>query len=418
METIDKQWLRQLQSFLVALLQPVLGTSPQFMQYFTAPKMVVWAQAFTHETVSSSYNYENQEYTGDAILKAVFPKYLRNRFPKFNKNDYTELNNVYMSKMKQAELARKMGLERFIRVTGMDRAILNLETDVFESFFGALDEVSNSITEGLGFVNCYNMIVHLFKDVEIDESRARGSSKTQVIQMFVRFDLPKPIESVEGERSNEITVFVAPGARATANRVLVENAILGRNRDQKYDKAQTEAYREAIDQLREYGIIDVTEEQFQAQGRRDIKFTVSLDQSNMEFLRSYRVQLPSTVIGVATGGTKKEAEVEAYNQALATLAKYGITTEWAEKTKQQRDLEEPMLQPYLPAARARLAQEGFVSMRFFIPRKTTTPKGAIVQLVGLRNNGQEQLLSYTYAANTDKAYLMAKTAVVRQYARL
>jgi dsRNA-specific ribonuclease len=415
METIDKQWLRQLQSFLVALLQPVLGTSPQFMQYFTAPKMVIWAQAFTHETVSSSYNYENQEYTGDAILKAVFPKYLRNRFPKFDKNEYTELNNVYMSKMKQAELARNMGLSNFIRVTGMDRAILNLETDVFESFFGALDEVSNTIADGLGFINCYNMIVHLFRDVEIDENRARGSSKTQVIQIFVRFDLPKPIESVEGERSNEITVIVSPNVDKLIHNI-IPNDILGRNRDQKYDKAQAEAYREAIDQLHDQGIIEIVEEQFQAQGRRDIQFTVSLNQAHLDFLRNYRIQLPSAVIGVATGSTKKEAEVEAYNQALATLARYGVTTDWAEKTKQQRDLEEPALRPYLPAARARLAKEGFASMRFFIPRKTTTPKGAIVQLVGLRNNGREELLAYTYAANTDKAYLIAKTTVIKQYA--
>lgn len=434
METIDKQWLRQLQSFLVALLKPILGKSPLFMQYFTISAMIIWAQAFTHETVSPSFNYEDPEYSGDAILKAIFPKYLRRRYPKMHKNDYTELNNVYMSKMKQAELSRKMGLDRYIRVTGMDRASLNLETDVFESFFGALEEVSDNIvvptttmvsgvpvvtnttTDGLGYLNCFNMIVHLFKDIVIDESRAQGSSKTQVIQIFVRFDLPRPIESVEGERSTQITVTVAPGARSKIG-ALVDNTILGRNRDQKYDKALTEAYREAIDQLYDLGIIDVKEESIQAQNRRDVQFTVALDQSHLAFLRDYQVQLPKAIIGVATGHTKKEAEVEAYNRALQTLASYGITTDWAEKAKIDRDFAEPTLQPYLPAARARLAQEGFVSMYFFIPRKTVTPKGAIVQLVGERANGRDEVLSHTYASPTDKAYLQAKTLVVRQYAR-
>src|SRR3972149_7252420 len=193
----EMQWLQELQSFLNVLLQPILPDQGDRYKYLDVNAMKIWALAFTHETVSPSENYEVLEYLGDAKLKSVFPQYLVNRHPGLHIGEYTELNVAYMSKIKQAELARQMGLSRYIRVTGMDKAILNLETDVFESFFGALNEIANMLVYGLGEAVCMKMVVHLFKDIKLDLSKGRGSAKTQVIQMFVRFDLPKPDEVVD-----------------------------------------------------------------------------------------------------------------------------------------------------------------------------------------------------------------------------
>jgi dsRNA-specific ribonuclease len=345
-----EQWRQKLKLFLDQLLTPIIPNPAQRAKYFTPEAMKIWERAFTHETVSPSDNYEDLEFGGDANLKYVFPKYVRRRLPHLHKGEYTELNIYYMSKIRQAELARKLGFTEYIQVKGIDRAILNLETDVFESFFGALDEVSDMITDGLGASNCFNMIVHIFKDIEIDESKGRGSPKTQVIQIFVRFDLPKPIETPD-----EIDKF-------------------------------------------------------------HVTFTVSLAPEHIAFLRDYSVNIPNAAIGYAQAPTKKEAEAEAYQQALDTLAGYGITTQWAEEEKQQRDFTDPAVAPFVEAATQRLAREGYVSMYFFIPRKTVTPRGAVVQLIGVRPDGQDAALTYTYATERENSYRTAKAQVVRQYA--
>jgi len=351
MEDIEQiKWLQGLQSFLNDTLRPIIKDQSTRNLYLNMNAMVIWARAFTHETYSPTDNYEDLEYFGDAILKAVFAKYLMKRFPTFHKSEYTELNVAYMSKIMQAQLSRKLGFGPYIRIKGLDRAILNLETDVFESFFGALDAVSDMITPGLGFANCYNMIIHIFSDVDMDEKKARGAVKTRVIQIFSRFGLPKPEEI-----SDETLRFTA-------------------------------------------------------------KFAVVLPQESINFLRTYSVNIENPTIGYAEAPTKAEAEYEAYTRADELLSSYGVTTEWAEEAKQQRDFSDPLVAQYVPAASSRLQREGFASMYLFIPRKTSTPKGAVVQLVGVRPNGQHEVISYTYSTDKDNRHRGGKALVVQQYA--
>lgn len=348
--TNQGQWLQKLQSFLNDLLKNIIKDQKERNSYLDARAMAIWSAALTHESFSPSDNYEDLEYLGDAALKYIFPKYLMNRFPYLHKNEYTELNVAYMSKVMQGKLSRKLGFTEFIRFTGIDKVILNLDADVFESFFGALDTISSMVTPGLEFANCYNMILYIFNDVDIDVRKGKGAPKTQVIQIFVRFDLPKPIEQID-------------------------------DRDK-------------------YNII----------------FSVILPKENLEFLRSYGVNIVNPVIGVAKGSTKAEADFEAYTQALNLLESYGITTDWADKAKQSRDFMDPAIAPYVPEADKRLKAEGFERMYFFIPRKTVTPKGAIVQLVGVRPNDRHEVLSYTYTNERENSYRTAKSLVVRQYA--
>lgn len=411
--TNEKQWLHGLQSFLNNLLEPVIKDKAKRFRFIDGNAMKIWAEAFTHETVSPSDNYEDLEYAGDAVLKWAFPKYLKQRFPYLHKGEFTELNVAYMSKIKQAQLAREMGLGQYIRVKGIDRAILNLETDVFESFFGALEAIADSIVYGSGAAQCYNMIIHLFQNVEIDETKGRGSAKTQVIQMFVRFDLPKPREQSPGA---EITIQAGPQLMGMLRARGNVDPVIGHSISAEKKDAEYEAYAQVITSLIDNGLIVVDAERVTPQGRRGVDFTVSLRKEHIDFLRSYGVNIENPTIGYAMAPTKKEAVFEAYTQAFNTLAEYGITTEWAEEAKQIRDFSEPSVSPYVAAASERLKNEGFQSMYFFIPRKTVTPKGAIVQLVGVRNNGIHEVLSYTYATDRENSYRNAKTLVVQQYA--
>jgi dsRNA-specific ribonuclease len=382
-------------------------------KYLDAKAMVIWARAFTHETVSPSDNYEDLEFLGDAMLKAVFPKYLMKRLPYLHKGEYTELNVAYMSKIMQAQLSRRMGLTEYIRVTGIDRAILNLETDVFESFFGALDMISDTIIPGLGFANCYNMIVHIFQDVDIDETKGRGSAKTQVIQMFVRFDLPKPEEQSPG---SDVSIEATPALMTLLNKVGIKDPVMGHAVAAKDKDAEYEAYNQTINILIDSGLITLAHEKITGPERKGIDFAVKLRKEHVDFLRSYGVIIEDPIIGYAEAPTKKEAEFEAYTEALNSLADLGITTEWAEEAKRVRDFSDPSVSPYVMAASERLKRDGFTNMYFFIPRKTVTPKGAIVQLVGIRPTGQHEVLSYTYTTDRENSYRTAKTIIVQQYA--
>ena len=300
----------------------------------------------------------------------------------------------------------------------MDRAILNLETDVFESFFGAIEETADLIRNGFGTAICYNMILYLFQNRIIDEDKVRGSAKTQVIQMFVRFDLPKPREIVdEGKRQTEVEVSITEPFfnMLKSNGVNINNSTIGIALDQKYENAVNLAYHDAIQILRTLGILRINERDIEPSGdNRNVRFTVALRPEHLSFLESYNVHINNQVIGQAIAPTKKEAEFEAYTRGFNLLRQYGITTEWAEEAKQTLDITDPSVAPYYAAAKNRLNKEGYLSMYFFIPRKTVTPKGAIVQLIG-RKNGKHVVLSYTYTSDRENNYRDAKSLVVQQY---
>lgn len=406
-----KQWLQNLQSFLDFTLTPIFPVKNIRDKLFSKEQMKIWTKAFTHETYSPSENYEDLEYAGDAVLKWAFPKYLTKRFPHLHKNEFSELNVAYMSKIMQAELARKMDLGKFLRVKCIEKASLNLETDVFESFFGALEAVSDLIFPESGCHRCYDMIVHLFSTVQIDETKGRGCPKTQVIQIFVRFDLPKPLEQSPGSK---VTIKASQSLLPLLQKSGVTQDIIGQSISAKEKDAKYEAHNQVIKSLLCSNLITIENENVSSQNVSEVNFIVRLRNEHIAFLNSYGVNVPP-IIGNASGSTKKEAEFEAYKQAFNTLSQFGITTDWAEKAKHIRDFTDPSILPFVETANHKLKSKGFFSMYFFIPRKTTTSRGSVVQLVGVRSNGSHQVLSHTYASDRENGYIKAKLFVIKHF---
>lgn len=406
----ELKWLQSLQSFLNELLTPIISDKTKRYKFLGAEQMRIWARAFTHETVSPTNNYEDLEYSGDTVLKWAFPKYMKRRFPKLDKAELTELHSHYMSKMTQASLSRKMGLPEHIRVTGMDRAILNLETDAFESFFGALEAVGDSLVDGTGTVYCYNMIIHLFKDVEIDENAAWGSAKTQVLQLFSRFDLPKVIEQSPGTK---VVITVSEQLQRMLGRSYANNIIAQTSANRAKD-AEYEAYRTVISALESRNLLDVTIGHSLEKG--PITFAIDLRDEHIKFLSQFGVSVNNPTIGYATGATKKEAEMEAYKNALATLNSIGLSTQWAEATKIKMALADPAFADIMPFIDDKRQREGYDYIYFFIPRKTVTNKGAIVELVGVRSDGVHIVLSHTFGVDRESGFLQSKRKVLEEYA--
>lgn len=354
----ELQWLKKIQSAVDKLLEPIIPNQQTRNKYLTKEAMVIWSLAFTHESYSTSENFERLEYLGDAILKAMFPKYLMKRFPHYNQDEYTKLNIAYMSKTFQAQLGTQLGFGGLVRFLGVPDATHNIIKDVFESFFGALDTVSDMIVPGLGFSNCYNMVMYLFSTIEIDEKKRFGDKKTQVIQIFKRFDLREPTE--EKDKMTNTCI------------ILLEE--------------------EHINFLSRFGL--------------NIKSNVTIPTSR-----------GAVIIGYETGkNTLKESEVIAYSNAFNYLESLGITIEWAENTKIHLDFIDPSIREYTSAANDRLIKEGYKGMYFLVIRKLHDATGVTVQLVGCKDDGFEVILQSVRTTESANSYRTGKTQAIRQYA--
>jgi dsRNA-specific ribonuclease len=254
----EEEWRQNLRSFLDGLLSRIIPDANIRAKWLTADVMKVWEDCFTHETYSPSDNYEDYEYIGDANLNAVFPRYLRVREPTLHKAEYTELYNQYMSKMIQAELSQELGLGGHVRVRGIDRVILNIDTDVFESFFGGLDVVSEMVYPGSGMNNCYNMIISIFDRKEIDKELAKGSPKTQVIQIFLRFDLPKidaiVVENARGDNTATIELSPVHMKFLESYTVRLPSNVIGRATAPTKQEAESLAFQQSLKLLVKNGI--------------------------------------------------------------------------------------------------------------------------------------------------------------------
>ena len=329
MDTNTQEHLQQFQLFMYNVLEPMVPEQSRRVKYVGQDAIILWLQAFTHETVDPEFNYEELELLGDRVLKTTFCDYLTQRFPGIKKGALSILEDSYMSKLYQQQLSVKLGFQPWIRVRDTEVST-NILEDVFESFVGALFRISDMVEKrGMGYLNCFNLIVYLFNDIAIDPTRATGKSKTQIKQMFEKMGWGTPIEREErGERDGSSTVSVLPTPQA-------------------------------IQYMRCSGT-GIT-------------------------LRS--------PLGVGTANTKTGATAIAYDRALEELFKVGITHDWVQQEKDQRELSNPLIQNYVGPAQQRLQQDGYVRMRFCTPRTAVSSQNATVQLLGVNKEGRESILA-------------------------
>ncbi len=165
---------------------------PNPVDYVQPEQMIIWNQAFTHETFDPTYNYEDPEYKGDRNLKVIFPIYLYKRNPSYTKKDLTNIDTLVMEMKTQYELSVELGFIDLIKMPHDTDPTIGVGGDVFESYFGALDDVSDMVLEGLGLINSYNMICYIFNQNVIPDDLRLGNSKMIVEQIFIQLGLKNP----------------------------------------------------------------------------------------------------------------------------------------------------------------------------------------------------------------------------------
>jgi len=422
-DVVDELWLARLTKMISKILLNIIDEE-DIEYYFTEDAMKIWILAFTNETYSPSENNEDLEYLGDIVLKSVFPKYLMRRFPYLHKNDYTELNTRYMSKIDQGKLAYQMGFENenlvnkqlhFIRTKGVDVITINLVADAFEAFFGAFDTISDNIRDGLGYANCYNLLWHLFKDKKITD--AGSHAKTQIQQLFTRFELPKPLE--KSDEGKEIQIKFTP----KMNLILKQNKIIANDLISVANEKK-EAYKQTIFALQKLDLIKINEITQSNKNKDKQVFDVILTRNHLNFLKGYGISLDNSTIGHGEAPTKKDAEFKAYSNALDFLNKIkveavpeGITTAWAEKIKLLSDVSHPNVSKYLEPLALKLNSDNLVGFEFITPAKTSEKKTALMQLVGIGSDGQKHVLSSTKVDQKDRknGNIAARAILMKTY---
>ena len=107
-------------------------------------------QALTHTSFANelppdlhSFHYERLEFLGDAVLEAVSSAFLYKRFPKRKEGELTRLRAALVCEPSLAFCARKLGLDKILRLgrgeeEGGGRSKDSIVSDVLEAVIGAI----------------------------------------------------------------------------------------------------------------------------------------------------------------------------------------------------------------------------------------------------------------------------------------
>lgn len=196
---MDSSWKTRVSERVADVVGMCFPDNPDLAAKFLAPEhRATWYKSLVYETFDINDNYEELEYLGDRILKAVFPAVMFAKHPELTNSQLSNLDMFFMSKARQGQMATDLlEITQYILAAthGQEQDTSNLAVDVFESFFGALWTVGDKVAFGLGYVACYNLLAILFEGEEIQEE-INGSKKTQVVQRLQQCGF-KPMSSRE-----------------------------------------------------------------------------------------------------------------------------------------------------------------------------------------------------------------------------
>ena len=147
--------------------------------HLSCGRMVLINEALTHTSYSAEHpgspDFERLEFFGDAVLKFVVSEYLMDRFPDYNEGELTEIRAVLVSDKTLGEIARQIGLDRYI--------LLGRQVQMRPSIMAhAMEAILGAIYQDQGLFNVQNLIVRLFGShaTEIDRDETKANFKAML----------------------------------------------------------------------------------------------------------------------------------------------------------------------------------------------------------------------------------------------
>jgi dsRNA-specific ribonuclease len=246
-----------LKDLILHLLKFIIP-SEDLSKYVEPECMVIWNKSITPEILNleKNFSYEEQEYLGDRVLKVVFPKYLIKRFPTYSFKYITNIDTLIMEKKHQGELAMALHLTQFVKNINLT---LGIKGDLFESFFGALDEVSELVYPELGLINCYNMICFIFNQNQIPEKLKEGDAKMNVEQMFIQLGL-SPLQLTINKVNNQFYMTLSLSEQQLLffiqHHIVFQNTIVAESTGNSKNITIKNVYQKALQTLNAHGVND------------------------------------------------------------------------------------------------------------------------------------------------------------------
>jgi dsRNA-specific ribonuclease len=121
--------------------------------------------------------------------------------------------------------------------------------------------------------------------------------------------------------------------------------------------------------------------------------TISFPSEAMSTLQSLGVNLPSPVIAIEEGHTKKIASDKAYDVTLQKIRAIGITEEWVTSVRGTRNMRNPELAPFVEPVQAKIKSQGFKG--FYASKVQQTNNGKMFQLIGIKPDDTRVILEET-----------------------
>jgi ribonuclease III len=215
-----------------------LGFSPPF----DVPlyQLALTHSSYTYENrFSHLENYERLEFLGDAVLKIIVSEYLYDRFPQYREGELTKIRSVIISDAYLAELAKKIGLSRYLvfgaseAKAGGARKVSNLACGM-EALMGAL------FLDGK-MAELRNLLVaHWHEDitrVDLDKTKDNYKAVLQELTQSEGIGLPEYITVEE--------TGPAHNRRFVVN-VVIQGELVGSGIGKTKKEAQQHAAKEAV----------------------------------------------------------------------------------------------------------------------------------------------------------------------------
>ena len=245
----------------------VLAMKPQpvpiDVDLYTSEKWVpTWVRALTHSSYNEKDNYESLEHQGDRILKGSWAEMMKKYYPDVTPKEGTTSENRYMSERGQPQLTVKMGLDKVARyVVNSEFRMVKLQEDLFESFAGALAEISNE-EEG-DATGAFRVSQYLYYNFPKPPSRSDfqplGSQVKQALEaLWWSWDKPKPTKH-GGVWQMSIRIPESMDQFLKLHNVIIPNRILGEAQGTNEKVVKDIMYENALETLKKYGLTeDVT----------------------------------------------------------------------------------------------------------------------------------------------------------------